>query len=73
MQIQYWYIYYFIDKETRKLVIVIIYVDDVYFMDSKDSLLLLGLKWEFMMKWGCCDLGETKEFLKMYISHNYKN
>jgi len=73
MQIQYWYIYYFINKETRKLVIVIIYVDDVYFMGSKDSLLLLELKWGFMMKWEYCDLRETKEFLEMYISHNYKN
>ena len=33
-------VYYFIDKKTRELVIAIVYVNDVYFMDSKDSLLL---------------------------------
>ena len=32
--------YYFIDKKTRELVIAIVYVDDVCFMVSKDSLLL---------------------------------
>jgi len=32
--------YYFIDKKTRELVIAIVYVDDVCFMGSKDSLLL---------------------------------
>ena len=37
-------IYYFIDKEIRELIIAIIYVDDVCFMGSKDSLLLLELK-----------------------------
>ena len=35
--------YYFINKETKKLVIVIIYVNDICFMSSKDSLLLLEL------------------------------
>jgi len=29
-------VYYFINKETRELVIVIIYVNDVYFMCSKN-------------------------------------
>jgi len=33
-------IYYFINKKTRELVIAIIYVDDIYFMNLKDSLLL---------------------------------
>jgi len=37
-------IYYFIDKETTELVIVIVYINDVCFIGSKDSLLLLGLK-----------------------------
>ena len=37
-------VYYFIDKETRELVIAIVYVDDVCFMGSKDSPLLLELK-----------------------------
>jgi len=43
-------VYYFINKETRKLVIAIIYVNDVYFISSKDFLLLLELKQKFMMK-----------------------
>jgi len=43
-------VYYFINKETRKLVIAIVYVNDVYFMSSKDFLLLLELKQKFMMK-----------------------
>jgi len=43
-------VYYFIDKKTRELVIVIVYVDDVCFIDSKNSLLLLELKQKFMMK-----------------------
>ena len=32
--------YYFIDKETRELVIVIVYIYNVYFIGSKDSPLL---------------------------------
>jgi len=36
--------YCFIDKETRELVIVIVYINNVYFIGSKDFLLLLGLK-----------------------------
>jgi len=43
-------VYYFIDKKTRKPVIVIVYVDDVYFIGLKDSLLLLELKQKFMTK-----------------------
>jgi len=66
-------VYYFIDKETRKLFIVIIYINDICFTGLKDYLLFLELKWKFMMKYECHDLGETKDFLKMYISHNYKN
>jgi len=37
-------IYYFIDEKTRKLVLTIIYVDNICFMNSKDFLLLLELK-----------------------------
>ena len=66
-------VYYFIDKKTRELVIVIVYVDDVCFIDSKNSLLLLELKQKFMMKQKCYDLGETKEFLKICINHHCKN
>ena len=43
-------VYYFIGKETRELVIAIVYVDNVCFMGSKDSPLLLELKWKFMTK-----------------------
>ena len=30
-------IYYFIDKKTKKLIIVIVYINDVCFISSKDS------------------------------------
>jgi len=43
-------VYYFIDEKTRKLVITIFYVDNVYFMGSKGFLLLLELKQKFMPK-----------------------
>ena len=36
--------YYFINKEIRELVIAIVYINDVCFMGSKESLLLLELK-----------------------------
>jgi len=62
--------YYFIDEKTKELVIAIVYINDVYFIDLKDSPLLLELKQKFVMKWECHDLGETKEFFEMYISHN---
>jgi len=42
--------YYFINKETKELVIVIVYVNDIYFISSKDSLLFLELKQKFMIK-----------------------
>ena len=51
----------------------IVYVDDVCFMSSKGFLLLLELKQKFITKWKCYDLGETKEFLGIYISHNCKD
>ena len=43
-------VYYFINKETRELILVIVYVNDVYFISSKDFLLLLELKSKFIMK-----------------------
>jgi len=43
-------IYYFINKKTRELVIAIIYVDNIYSIDLKDPLLLLELKWKFIIK-----------------------
>jgi len=66
-------VYYYHDKKTKALVIVIIYVNDIYFMGTKGSLLLNELKQKFMVRWECCDLGETIEFLGMHISHDCKN
>ena len=43
-------VYYLTDQETVKLVIAIVYVDDVCFIYSKDFLLLLELKQKFMVK-----------------------
>jgi len=66
-------IYYYHNKKTKALIIAIVYVDDVYFMDTKDSLLLNKLKQKFMARWEYHDLSETTEFLDMHISHNHKN
>ena len=55
-------VYYFINKETRELITAIVYINDVYFMSSKDFLLFLELKQKFMTKWKFCNLGETKDF-----------
>ena len=66
-------VYYFIDEETRESVIEIIYINNICFIGLKDFLLLSELKPKFMMKWECHNLGETKEFLKMHISYNYKD
>jgi len=66
-------IYYYYDKKTKALVIVIVYVNDVCFMSTKGSLLLNELKQKFMARWECCDLGETTEFLSMHISYDHKN
>ena len=66
-------VYYFIDKETRELVIAIIYINDICFMNLKDFLLLLELKWKFMTKWEYYDLRETKKFFRMYINYSYKD
>ena len=42
--------YYFIDKETRELVIAIFYINDICFIGLKDFLLLLELKQKFITK-----------------------
>ena len=65
--------YYFINKEIKKLVIAIVYVDNVYFMSSEDFLLLLELKQKFIIKWKYHELRETKEFLRIHISYNCKD
>jgi len=41
---------YFIDKETRELIIAIIYINDICFIYSKDFPLLLELKQKFITK-----------------------
>jgi len=66
-------VYYFINEETRELVIAIVYANDVCFIGSKYFLLLLELKQKFMTKWECCDFEETKDFLKIHISYNHKD
>ena len=66
-------VYYYQDKKTKALVIVIVYVDDVCFMGTRGSLLLNELKQKFMARWECRDLGETTEFLGMHIIHDRKD
>ena len=43
------------------------------FISTKGSLFLNELKQKFMARWECHDLGETTEFLGIYISHDCKN
>jgi len=64
-------IYYYYNKKTKALVIAIVYVNDVCFI--KGSLLLNELKQKFMARWEYYDLGETTEFLDIYISRDCKN
>jgi len=66
-------VYYYHDKKIKALVIAIVYIDDICFMGTKGSLLLNELKQKFMARWECCDLGETTEFLGIYISCEHKN
>jgi Reverse transcriptase (RNA-dependent DNA polymerase) len=49
-------------------VIVIVYVDDTVFLGCQKHL-VNNFKECFMRTWECCNLGETKEFLKMRITH----
>ena len=66
-------IYYYYDKKTKALIIAIVYVDNVYFMGTKSSLLLNKLKQKFMARQECHDLGKITEFLGMHISRDCKN
>ena len=66
-------IYYYHNKKTKALVIAIFYVNDVYFMSTKGSLLLNELKQKFIARQECCDLDKTTEFLGIYISYDHKN
>jgi hypothetical protein len=51
----------------RPEIIVIVYVDDAVFL-GRQKHLVNNYKEHFMHTWECCDLGETKEFLKMRIN-----
>jgi len=64
---------FFINEEASKLVITIIYVDDIYFISLKYFSLLLELKQKFIFKWKYHNLGKTKELLRVYIDCNHKN
>ena len=44
--------YYFINEEIRELVITIVYIDDICFIGSKYSLLLLKLRQKIHDKMG---------------------
>jgi len=66
-------VYYYHDKKTKALVIAIVYISDICFIGTKDSLLLNELKQKFMARWECRNLGETTKFLDMYISSDHKN
>src|SRR6266853_6537919 len=54
----------FVNKEQS--IIVIVYVDDVLFLDT-DKQKLLKIKELFMKQWECRDLGDAQEFLCMRI------
>ena len=46
----------------------VVYVDDAMFF-GKNKKLVKKKKALFMAKWECWDLGDVKEFLRMYITH----
>lgn len=54
------------DKNSGKLVIVVVYVDDAIFC-GPDKAAVNKNKEAFMKKWECRDLGDVKEFLRMRI------
>jgi Reverse transcriptase (RNA-dependent DNA polymerase) len=59
----------FVYKRDQELIIAIVYVDDAMFF-RPDYKFVIKKKQEFMDKWECHDLGETKEFLHMHIKWN---
>jgi hypothetical protein len=63
-------VYYFHDPKTCKLVIAVVYVDDVGFLGQKNSQLLKQLKLKFSQRWECRDQGMMNEFLGMQISRD---
>lgn len=48
------------------IVLVIVYVDDALFCGPNKAL-VAKLKADFMAKWECRDLGDVKDFLRMWI------
>jgi hypothetical protein len=60
-------VYFFCDPKTHKLVITVVYVDDISFLDQKNSQLLKQLKLKFSQQWECRDQGMMNEFLGMQI------
>jgi hypothetical protein len=60
-------VYYFRDLKTCKLVIAVVYVDDISFLGQKNSQLLKQLKLKFSQWWQCHDQGTMNEFLGMQI------
>jgi hypothetical protein len=60
-------VYYFCDPKTHKLVIAVVYVDDIGFLGQKNSQLLKQLKLKFSQQWECHDQGTMNEFLGMQI------
>jgi hypothetical protein len=63
-------VYFYRHPKTRKLVIAVVYVDDVAFLGLKGSSLLLELKLKFSKCWECRDQGAVTEFLGMQISRD---
>jgi Reverse transcriptase (RNA-dependent DNA polymerase) len=59
----------FVYKTDRELIIAVVYVDDAMFF-GPDYKFVIKKKQEFMNKWECHALGETKEFLHMSIKQN---
>jgi hypothetical protein len=64
-------VYYYIDPQMKQLIIALVYVDDIAII-GKRTAVYIDLKKQFMLKWECCDLGKTKEFLGMRIQQDRK-
>jgi hypothetical protein len=64
-------VYYYVDPKTKQLIIALVYVDDVAIIGKRTSI-YIDLKKQFMLKWECHDLGESKEFLGMRIQRDRK-
>ena len=63
-------IYVYNHSKTKERIYAIVYVDDVFFMGTKNSPLLNELKRKFMKTWECRDQGKLSEFLDMRITRD---